>query len=245
MDPATLHDGGHHEPHHEFLHKKAEVRMVVGITCGLSVIGSLLIILSYLCFRGLRSRARQILVHISIMDLGVAVSNLVGLSVYFDHYYNRPNCLPDGIQADPHICPVSEKIKDLCVAQAFFAAYFTYGSIMWTVCLSVYLYFLIIHHGTNRSKYSLYFSYIFCYVMPLILSLWFLLTDRLGYAPYNSEGWCGDILNNPMTGKPDIYAAILGYDLWIYLTFILVPVLSISVHLYIRQEVSTCTCKNL
>ena len=235
MDPESL--GGHHEPHHEFLHKKAEVRMVVGITCGLSVIGSLLIILSYLCFRGLRSRARQILVHISIMDLGVVTANLVGLSVNYDHFYNRPNCLPDGIQADPHMCPVSDTIQDLCVAQAFLSGYFNYGSIMWTISLSFYLYFLIVHNGTNKAKYSLYFSYVFCYVMPLFLSLWFLLTERLGYAPYNSAGWCADILNNPMTGWRDIYGTVLGYDLWIYLTIVLVPLLSIAAHVFVKQEV--------
>ncbi len=80
---------------HDMLHKHKEVRVVVGITCTLSIIGSLLIILSYLCFRDLRSRARLILVHISIMDCGVGLSNLIGAWVYFDRFYtDNTDCPP-------------------------------------------------------------------------------------------------------------------------------------------------------
>ena len=209
--------------------------MVVGITCCLSIIGALLIILSYVCFKELRTRARTILLHISIMDLGVAASNLVGASVYFDQYYNNPNCLPDGIQADPHICPVSDTIHDLCVAQAFLSVYFTLGSIMWTICLSVYLYFLLVHYRTKLAQRSLCFSYIFSYCMPLFISLWLLLTGRFGYSPYDTECWCGMKINNPLTREGEIFLVVFGYDLWIYLTIVLVPILSASVHLRVTQ----------
>ena len=44
--------------------------------------------------------------------------------------------------------------------------------------------------------------------------------------------------NNPQTGARHIYVEVISYDLWVYLMFILVPVLSISVHFQIRSEVS-------
>ena len=217
-----------------YLHKN-EVRIVAGITCGLSVIGSLLIILSYLCFRGLRSRARQILLHISIMDLGVGVANLVGLMINYNKYFEHTGCF----SLSTGSCPANvTTIKNVCLSQACFAFYFTYGSVLWTICLTVYLYFLIVHNGENKAKYMLYFSYIFCYLMPLLLTLWLLMTNRLGYAPYSSAGWCGIILKDPVTGYKDRFASCLGYDLWIYLAIILVPILSISVHIFIKLEVS-------
>ncbi len=227
---------------HRFLHKQKEVRVVVGITCTFSIIGSLLIILSYLCFRDLRSRARLILVHISIMDCGVGLSNLIGAWVYFDRFYTEnTDCLGSGhVKVDPQrflYCPPSDTIQALCVTQAFFAYYFTLGSVMWTISLSVFLFLLIVHPGTRKAKYSLVFSSVFSYGMPLLMTLWLLLTNRLGFAPYDSGGWCGNIYNQPETGYRDKFAVIFSYDLWIYLTIVLVPLLSISVHLYIRKEV--------
>lgn len=47
--------------------------------CVFSVVGSLFIIASYALFRDLRSRTRQILVCLSIADLGVALANGVGV----------------------------------------------------------------------------------------------------------------------------------------------------------------------
>ena len=215
-------------------HKRIGVRVAVWITCSLSMLGALLIIFSYVCFKNMRSRAREILVHISIMDFLVAASNLTGAAVDFDRFYNctkgTDSCLP---------YPAS--VDRWCKTQAFFAIYCTLGSVLWTVSLSVYLYFLIVHHGTKNAKYSLYFSYLFCYLLPLVLTLWLLLTGKLGYSPYQSAGWCGPIFTDPQTRVRHIYVEVISYDLWVYLTFIIVPVLSISVHFYIRGEVSLYT----
>ncbi len=238
LDPEPV-DANEHGAR-RFLHKHTEVRVVVGITCGLSVIGSLFIILSYICFRDLRSRARLILVFISVMDCGVGLSNLIGAAVYFDYYYTKnTDCLGDVEVHPKHFlyCPPSKTIQSLCVAQAFFAQYFTLGSIMCTISLSLYLYFLIVHHGTRKAKFLLVPSSIFSFLMPLLITTWFLCTGKLGFSPYDSAGWCTDIYNHPESGYRDIFAVAVGYDMWIYLTIILVPILSISVHFHIREEV--------
>lgn len=218
------------EDNEDLFHKQIGVRVAVWITCSLSMLGALLIIFSYVCFKGMRSRAREILVHISVMDFLVAASNLTGAAVGFARFYN---CTKGTDTCLPH--PVS--VDYWCKTQAFFAIYCTLGSVLWTVSLSVYLYFLIVHHGTKKAKYSLYFSYFFCYLLPLLLTLWLLLTGKLGYSPYQSAGWCGPIFTDPWTGVRHIYVEVISYDLWIYLTFIIVPILFISVHFYIRAEV--------
>ena len=220
-------------------------------SCSLSIVGSLLIIASFVCFKELRSRGRQILVNLSAMDLGVAIANLVGAAVYFDGYYyligDRRNCTtntpifnkPQYQEQGIVMCPKSGAIDGLCISQAFFSNYFTNASILWTISLSYYLYFRIIHYGTNFALYSLRFSYVFCYLMPLFLSIWLVMTDKLGYSPYESSGWCSIIMKDPADPtKRDIFVSVFGYNLWIVLTFILVPLLSLCVHFYVRHEVS-------
>ena len=71
-----------------FLKKDISVRVTIMLTCVLSMLGALLIVLSFVCCKDLRSRGRQILVNISLMDFGVAAFNLFGASFYFDHFYH-------------------------------------------------------------------------------------------------------------------------------------------------------------
>ena len=227
-------------PNPAFVDKRVRERAVICVTCGLSLVGSLLIMLSYVCFRSLRTRARLILVHISIMDFGVAASNLIGAAVYFDRFYQNPTCFDEGnvsISVEPHICPVTSAIHGLCVAQAFCAHFFTNGSILWTLGLSVYLYLLIVQHETQKAKRALYFCYFACYLAPMALTIWMLLSGRLGYSPYNSGGWCSIISNNPDNNHVNMFTTILAYDLWICLAIVLISTLSVSVHFYIRNQV--------
>lgn len=228
------------------------IRITVVFTCALSMVGALLIILSFACCRDLRTRGRQILVNISIMDMGVALFNLVGAAVYFDQFYDKKMCdncstypshylapvhCTRGNYSMPVMCPDSITIQYLCLLQAAFSLYFTYGSILWTNSLCLYLYFRIVYSGSSISRYFLYTSYPFCYGMPLLVTLWLVFTGRLGYSPYQSSGWCSIILMHPSTMKTDIYASVFGYNFWIVLTFVFVPVLSISIHFNVKYKV--------
>lgn len=250
-----------------FRKKELGIRIVVILTCCLSVLGSLMIIFSYAYFKKLRSKPRTILLHISLMDFGVSMSNLIGAAVYFDQYYhfqrgNSSQYQPqDSLQpAQPihqlretntQLTPLddgsytaSKTINGLCITQAFFAGYFTLGSIFWTVFLSVYIYLFLLYHATKPRlpHYSIFVSYLLSYGTPLIIVLWLTLTHRLGYAPYNSSGWCSLIVQDPATGEIDIYGVVFGNDMWIYLAIILIPILYIgsrnSIHKHLITSVS-------
>lgn len=210
------------------MHKKLEIRIIAGVTSGLSIVGSLLIILSYMCFKVLRTKAREILMHISFMDFGCATCNLIGIIANFDHYYR--SCHSEQ-------CDVSSVINVVCKTQGSLATFFTLGSIMWTISLSVYLYILISQKSPEKAKLFVWFAYVFCYLMPAGIATWLVSTKRIGYSPYESTGWCSTVFKNPWTNSRDIFVALFGYNLWIFLTFVLVPILSISVHVYIREEV--------
>lgn len=217
------------------LRKDEGTRAVVGITSLLSMAGSLLIILSYLIFKDIRTKARLILLHLSLTDFGVGMANFVGDAVNFDKYYvSKVN----GTLKTP-----SDMTQFFCKAQAFLAVFFTLSSILWTCVLAVYMYFLTLKKGV---RHYVWVACVLCYCLPLMTSLWLLLTDRMGYSPYNSSGWCSlhlkevTGLNNSMDGvklESDIYAAVFGYDLWIITTIILVVVTYLSTHAFIREEV--------
>ena len=219
--------------------KDAKMRAVVGVSCCLSILGSLLIILSYILFKKRRTRAREILLHISLMDLGVALANLIGLSVYFDQYYiyylytNTSN-----------ISKVPSYIDGLCKTQAFFAIYCTHASVLWTIALAGFLYFVIVHQKSWIATYFLWSSYVFCYAVPFLVTMWLVLTKKLGYSPFDSSGWCSLIVTIAFDSEGQSYrkinlvTMIIGYDLWIYLAFVTIPIFYLSIRCHLANMVS-------
>ncbi len=207
--------------------RDASIRAVVGITCCLSIIGSLLIIFSYIVQKK-RTRAREILVHISVMDLGVGLSNLIGLSVFFNKYYFRNN---EAIEPAAYII-------GMCKTQAFFAAYCTLGSIFWTTALAGYLYIIIVcRRNPKYSVYFLRFCYFFCYGFAIAISLWLVLIGKLGFSPHDSSGWCTLIVTNPETEESDFFIAVFANDLWIYLAIILIVIIYVALKCFLSNQV--------
>lgn len=212
-----------------FLDKHISVRIVVGITCLLSMIGSLLIILSYACFKNLQSQGRLILFNLALMDFGVGLFNLVGAAVNFDQYYYNTS-------VDHPITP-AKAVADSCLVQAIFAHFCTGSSVLWTSCLAVYMYFLIFQNWERKVRWFLPLSCVFCYGIPLGLSTWLIFTNRLGHSPYNAAAWCG-LINTKSSGDVDYIATTIGYDLWIYLAIFLSITIYSALFLYLHIEVS-------
>lgn len=217
------------------LHKKRGLQAVVGVTCVLSLVGSVLIILSYLFFRDLRTNARLILVHLSVSDLGVSFANLSGDAASFGQYFNQSLAF---VEQRKGLYP--PYIDNLCKFQAFAAHFFTISSVLWTLMLAAYMYMVT----TKLSRLSVkgnrafnLFASVFCYGIATIVNVWMICTERLGYSPLNTSGWCGTIAHNVITKETDYIGVVLGYDLWILLTCFFIMVIYLSLHLYIKQEV--------
>ena len=147
----------------------ASVRAVVGVTCILSMAGALLIILSYILIKEIRTTTRKILLHLSIMDFTVAAGNSIGVFINFDQYFiNSTN--------------ISAQVLGACEAQEFFSEYGTISSILWTNSMAVYIYLHVMQ--LPKVTWSMYVFYVLNYGLPLIVSLWFLSTGKFGYSPY-------------------------------------------------------------
>ena len=225
-----------------FTSENVLVRVVVGITNVLTILGSALILVSYLCFPSLRTGARLILLHLSLMDLVVGLAHLVGGVSDLNSKYNLTKSGPAG----RNTYSVSPGIDVFCKIQAFVGYYAIISSVLWTVCLSVYMYLLNEHtlRMLNVIKYYIWLACAACYGIPLFLTLWTQLTGRLGYAPYDSAGWCTLITKDPITQQENSFVSVFGFDLWIYLAVVIITVLYVSNSLNVRSKVSalSVTC---
>ena len=209
---------------------EASVRIVVSATSSLSVIGALLVILSYVCVASLRSQARAILVNMSLMDLGVGCANLVGSAVNFNRYYYNYTARVD---------LVPNRYQDWgCRVQATVAVFCCNSSVLWTVGLAVYMYLLVFRNWNETVRIFMPVTYALSYILPFGLCAWLCWTDRLGYAPYDSSGWCTLRTVDPHTREVNLFVSVIAYDLWVYLALILLPAIYVAIFLKLKFGVS-------
>jgi len=204
------------------------IQLMAGGICILSILGSLAIILTFVLVKDVRSKARELLVHISLMDIMYSTSNLVGLVIPYRDHLGPDNTR--NISSRSYI-----NYDRICQAQAAFGVYGTIGSVLWTLGLAVYLYYRIVSRDDNATKWVVRILYAVCYVLPLYPTLWLLFAHKLGYwqhAPMSGGGWCS------VRDNIDPLVNFMTYDVWIWLGVILIP-LYVSIHVRIREEVCT------
>ena len=223
----------------ELLEKPLALRVIIGVVCVLSATGSCIIILSYCCYKEHRTRARYILVHLSISNIGQVVSNFIGTVVNFDRTFKNSKNFSYDIRTDRRIG------EQLCTTQAFFTVYFSVCGMLWTISLAVYLYLVILSmKQAYFTRYFVWLSYVVCYGLPLLVSVWLLMISRLGYAPYSTPGYCGLMTRRPFQEGVNcdstryIYVEFLGYDIWIILTIFLTLLFYMSALCYLKHQVS-------
>ena len=198
------------------------IQLMSGVICILSILGSLAIILAFVLVKDIRSKARELLVHISLMDIMYSTANLVGLALpYHKVFLNRHN--------------TSDAYLHVCKAQAFIAVYGTIGSVLWTLGLAVYLYYRIVSRDVHVTVRLVRTLYVVCYVLPLYVTLWLLMEDWLSY-PHNvlqGGGWCS------VKGDIDVLVLLMTYDIWMWLGILILVPLYLVIHVHVKYEVST------
>ena len=207
------------------------LKAISAVTCSLSILGSLAIILSYVLIKEIRSKAREILVHLSIMDLTFTSANLIGIMLPYDKY------LLHRTSGSAH-----DNYQRVCQAQGFFAAYGTIGSILWTLGMAIYLYYRIVSPDQRVTRRVVKVLYVVCYVLPLYVSLWLLIRGHYGYPRNESDsgGWCTVLIGEgtPEHGKYDQELMLfMADDIWILFTFITMVPIYIIIHCQVRTEV--------
>ena len=199
--------------------KGTVLRVMVLLTCVLSIVGSASIVLSYACFKNSRSKTRQILVHLSIVNLGAGLSDLLGGAIYFGQSYE------DTVLAN------SSSKATVCRLLASASLYCAFSSILWSATLSAHLYF-VLTSSVDVSRH-LRFSYVFDYGFPVLFVIWLLSTQRLGYNNHLAN--CNIIYEDVTTKQRDIVAAVFGNDLPTYTAAIVISALSVSIRAQITE----------
>ena len=192
------------------------LRVVVITTCALSMVGALLIVLLYALLPSMRTKPISILVHISLMDFLTAAANLTGVVLVTVHSDYGPGC----------------------VAQASLAMYGTLASVLWTSGLAVYVFAVVLFGEQKVGRHILLGLSFLCYGLPLLMTLWFALTHKLGPDPIGGPSWCSIVLHDS-NGRRLPFNSVFGNDIWIYITFTIVLVLFVPMHCYLKYQVST------
>ena len=202
------------------------IKYIAMVACILSSIGSLIIILSYVLIKQIRTKVREILVHLSVMDLVYSLANLIGLLLNYGNHVT-----------DPRSCDLTHPYGIICKVQGGFAFYATISSILWTSGIAIYLYFRVVVNRDKVVRIVVILLYISCWGIPSLLTLWVFLVNAIGYDGRSSGGWCALIQKSQHTHAGNVVIMIFNNDLWVVLTIVLVVILYGSIHCHIRRQV--------
>lgn len=146
-------------------------QITVSLTCILSILGAGLIIFTYVAFKDLRTGARELLVQLSIADICVALSHMIGVIV------NLPK------HAHPCHDPVVEDgTRDVvCEVQAGVTMFGVVSSFLWTLAVAIYLLVIIVFEKQVVGKRLRFVFYPVCWGIPLVLAIVFGCLGYLGF----------------------------------------------------------------
>ena len=133
------------------------------IVAVLSIIGCILIIFSYIAYKDLRTKARAMLLQLSIADLIISLSRIVGLYMNYKRYTQKRDHMATYIYnstSDPR-----------CYTQAAFTTYGSVASLLWSNVIGIYMVMLVLMHKKSEKKnLGIYLvSCFICWVLPLIV----------------------------------------------------------------------------
>lgn len=211
------------------------IRVFSSVMSCLSMGGALLIILSFIFFKSIRTKAREVLFHLSLADFGVGCTNLIGAIInygsfidkcHLQHHINHTSTLP--LSCHTYV--------NLCKTQAFFAEFFSVASILWTLLLGFYVYILVLDSSRVLSAWIVRFGYVVCWGLPLLVSVWFVLTKKLGETKLGGAGWCS-LKVESREGDIHFFTVFFGNDLWVMMTFLLILILYSTLHCHLRDKV--------
>ena len=145
--------------------------ILLELSTSLSMVGCLLIIITYFLYNDIRTPSRHIIFCISIAYF---VGAFVNFLVKF---------------AD---MPDSKIAKDICVIRSFVGSMATLWSFFWTVALAIFLNILIVQKDPGLADKLIHkFFHPICWVVPIFINLLALFLRKLGNSyDFVASGWC-------------------------------------------------------
>ncbi|XP_077620097.1 G-protein coupled receptor 157, partial [Crocuta crocuta] len=182
--------------------------------CALSALGSGLLVATHALWPDLRSRARRLLLFLSLADLLSAASYFYGVLQDFA-----------GPSWD-------------CVLQGALSTFANTSSFFWTVAIALYLYLSIVHAAREpRTGRLLWAFHVVSWGVPLAITAAAVALKKIGYdASDVSVGWCWIDLE----AEDRVLWMLLTGKLWEMLAYVTLPVLYLLIRKHINRAVGTC-----
>ena len=241
--------------------------VVQGVVCFFSTIASILIVLSYVAFKSLRTTTRFLIVHLAVADFLVTIPNFLAVFMNFKERFELP--VENGTMTENSTVNVTSQSlacseNDLldhesrdychvCVSQAFVSVFGVISSIFWTVCVCIHFFVLVMYRNPKRASRIAYVYYVIAWLAPLGISLWLLFHNWLGFEPTYSTVSCSIRTHcvphhHPYQYKNNdnyrnwnrIIGALFGVKIWQALALLIIPCLYIAMKVENRKRVSFC-----
>ncbi|XP_036901206.1 G-protein coupled receptor 157 [Sturnira hondurensis] len=184
-------------------------RAVVLLSCVLSALGSGLLVATHALWPDLRSRARRLLLFLSLADLLSAVSYFYGVLQDFS-----------GPSWD-------------CVLQGALSTFANTSSFFWTVAIALYLYLSIVRATRGHRAGLLFWAFhVVSWGVPLTITVAAVILKKIGYDDSDvSVGWCWIDLE----AEDHVLWMLLTGKLWEMLAYVTLPVLYLLIRKHINR----------
>ena len=187
-------------------------RVLTTISGSLSLLGTSLIIATYIAWKDFRSTSRRILVYISIADFIIAGSDLVG--VWHQH-----------TESDV-----------LCKAQSFVTTTACLCSFFWTTFLAAFMYMTVAKKKRNKAEIMLKVFHAFGWGIPIIIVGTALGLKKLGNdKDFYTSGWCW--ISSALTKEERYLWMLLTGKAWEIAAYVLCSTFYLMLKCHIHKEV--------
>lgn len=157
------------------------------LSSSFSVIGSLLIIFTFVAYREVRTVGRAILVFLAIADFLTALGYIFGSALFLHYHPDRYNYSTSENASSPY----DNRYVHLCKFQSFVTTFFPISSFLWTANLSIYFFVTIVLRKIQAAKKLIIIFHITAWGIPLLICVPAVATGWLGPAKsHTSVSWC-------------------------------------------------------
>ena len=194
-------------------------RTLVVLTSALSLIGAIVIIITYYAWKDMQSNSRKILVYISVADCVVVSSFMFG--AFLPPNTNSPSC----------------------TAQSLFYTTSNLCSIFWSTFMAVFLYVSIARKKPKLADKMFYVFHAIGWGVPVLIACLALQADVLGNdRDIYSSAWCWIKVQDSGKNVKDSYIMwmLVTGKAWEILVFILILIFYGLLKCHLRQEVCVC-----
>ena len=213
------------------------------ISCTFSMIGSSLIVLTYVLWADIRTGSRRIITYLSIADFVTAAGYIMGSINFIDYRLKVQSDSVDNAEA----CITFDEV---CQIQSFISSWSSNTSFLWTLILAFFFYWTIVKGEIDKVMQLFPIYHIVAWLFPLLFMIPLLVTHKFGYSVVASGGWCFmRTSNNPYQDNPGetqidysmspatVGLFLAGGKLVEISTYILVAILYLRISYYIHKEV--------